>query len=170
MGKEEPLIPFTKNGVDIVEKCQIFEIRDISRVDYTWGVINRLEIRRNRALKEFNKYKNVSVDASIFHEVLDLKTGDVVEVRTKEEIIATLKGAKYKGLSFMPEMLKYCGKQFKVLKKVKKYILEGYKSTCVKPKNTVILENVFCDGSWHGGCDRTCYCLWREKWLKRVEK
>ena len=168
MGKEEPSNIFTKNDADRVEKCQIFEIRDISQVDNMWGIINRLGIRRNRALNEFKKIANKSVGASNFHEVLDLKTGDVIEVRTKEEIIATLKGSKYKGLSFMPEMLKYCGKQFKVLKKVKKYILEGYESTCVRPKNTVILENVFCDGSWHGGCDRTCYCLWREKWLKRV--
>ena len=34
---------------------------------------------------------------------------------------------------------------------------------------TVLLEGVFCDGSAHGGCDRTCFCFWREGWLKRVK-
>jgi len=33
---------------------------------------------------------------------------------------------------------------------------------------TVLLEGVFCDGRAHGNCDRSCFCFWREAWLKRV--
>jgi hypothetical protein len=30
------------------------------------------------------------------------------------------------------------------------------------------LEGVTCDGKAHSGCPRTCYCLWREIWLERI--
>jgi len=88
-------------------------------------------------------------------------------VRSKKEILSTLdSGGKYAGLSFMPTMVKFCGKQFRVLKRIKRYYLEN--RGMLRLKNTIILDGVFCDGSWTGGCDRTCICLWREKWLKRV--
>ena len=99
--------------------------------------------------------------------VLKLKPGELVKIRSEKEILATLDSkGKYKRLSFMPEMLKFCGKKFRVLKRIDNYIVEGLGMR--KLKNTVILDGVFCDGSWHGKCDRTCFCLWREKWLKRV--
>lgn len=68
----------------------------------------------------------------------------------------------------MPEMIKFCGNQYIVLKRVENYIVEGKQGKRINPKNTVILDGVLCDGKWHGGCDRTCFPLWREKWLKRV--
>jgi len=151
-----------------IEKCQIHEIEHTSKVDYLWIFIDRLGLRRNRALKMFRDRKDSSVDASKIPEKIGLKPGELVEVRSEGEILATLEEGKFAGLSFMPEMLKFCGKQFKVLRRINRYIVEGEKSKCIKPRNTVILEGVFCDGSFHGGCDRTCFCLWREKWLKRV--
>jgi hypothetical protein len=33
---------------------------------------------------------------------------------------------------------------------------------------TVLLDGVMCDGTEHGGCDRSCFLFWREEWLKRV--
>ena len=148
--------------------CQILEVESISRVDYFWKIIHKTGIRRKRALKRFHKVKNNEIDPSKIPSVLNLKPEEIVEVRSETEIVATLDGAKYKGLSFMPEMLKFCGKKFKVLKRVEKYIVEGTVGKRVRMKNTVILDGAFCDGSWHGGCDRTCFALWREKWLKRV--
>ena len=150
------------------EKCQIHEIEYNSKTDYLWLFIDKLGLRRNRALKLFQERKDDSIDPSKIPSILNLQPDEIVQVRSEKEIISTLEGSKYDGLSFMPEMLKYCGKNFKVLKRINRYIIEGKKSKCIRPKNTVILEGVFCDGSWHGGCDRTCYCLWREKWLKRV--
>lgn len=149
-------------------KCQIQEIKFLYKQDYIWKFIEKLGLRRRRALKRFNDNRDYSIDSSEMPRVLYLEPGEFVEVRSEKEIISTLSGAKYKGLSFMPEMLKFCGKQFKVLKRVEKYIVEGKEPRSIKPKNTVMLDGVFCDGSWHGGCDRTCYCLWREKWLNRV--
>jgi len=100
---------------------------------------------------------------------LNLKPGEIVEVLSENEILSTLdeKGL-YQRLGFMPEMRKYCGKKFRVLKKVNRMMVEGKGMRRIK--NTVILEGVFCDGEAHGGCQRTCYICWREGWLRRVNE
>ena len=42
-----------------------------------------------------------------------LTVGDFVEVRSKEEILATLDSSgRLDGLPFMPQMFKYCGRRF----------------------------------------------------------
>ena len=99
---------------------------------------------------------------------LNLKPGEFVEVKSKEEILATLDSmGRNRGLYFTPEMVKHCGKRFRVLKQLSKMINEktGEMRTIV---NTVLLEGSICDGKAHGGCQRLCYCLWREIWLRRV--
>jgi hypothetical protein len=102
-------------------------------------------------------------------EVLGLKPGEIVEVKSREEILETLdfKG-RNRGLQFMPEMFKYCGKRFRVLKRVDRMVVAASGKMRSIP-NTVILEGVYCDGKAHGGCQRLCYCLWREVWLRRVK-
>jgi hypothetical protein len=100
---------------------------------------------------------------------LNLKVGEIVMVKSREEIFETLdQKGRNRGLEFMPEMLKYCGKKFRVFKKVDRMILDSSGKMRLIP-NTVILEGVICDGSFHRGCQRTCFCLWREIWLRRVE-
>ena len=149
-------------------ECQMDVMEFLFGQDYLWKIIDKLGIRRRRALKRFSENRDSSIDSSKIPRVLRLKPGEVVRVRSEDEILSSLTGAKYKGLSFMPEMLRFCGEEFKVLKRVERYIVEGGETRSIRPKNTVLLDGVFCDGSWHGGCDRTCYCLWREKWLKRI--
>ncbi|MEM3697170.1 MAG: hypothetical protein QXQ94_06695 [Candidatus Bathyarchaeia archaeon] len=99
---------------------------------------------------------------------LNLVPGEVVEVKTVDEIMSTLdeKGT-LEGLPFMPEMYKYCGKRFKVFKRVNKLIIEGL-GTLRKIENVVILEKAICSGEYHGGCKRSCMLLWKEAWLKRA--
>ena len=100
---------------------------------------------------------------------LDLQLGELVEVRSEKEIFATLDHeGKLRGLNFVPEMRKYCGKRFRVYKKLKKIILEATGELRTVRTPTVFLEGVFCDGKAHGGCDRSCFIFWREAWLKRV--
>ena len=100
---------------------------------------------------------------------LNLQPGELVEVKTKEEILTTLDSrGRNRGLEFTPEMLKYCGGRYCVLKRLDKMINERT-GKMRQIANTVILDGVTCDGKAHGGCQRTCYCLWREIWLKRVE-
>jgi hypothetical protein len=98
----------------------------------------------------------------------NLRSGDFVQVKTKEEIMATLdpKG-RNRGLDFKPEMLKYCGERFRVFKRLDKMINEKT-GKMRQIRNTVILEGVTCDGISHSGCQRNCYCLWREAWLRRI--
>ncbi len=105
------------------------------------------------------------------HETTNLQPGDWVEVRSVEEIFNTLdEHFKNRGMVFMPEMIKYCGKRFKVYKKVKKIMLETPPNLSREIKSpTVFLEGNYCDGEYHNGCDRSCFCFWREVWLKRVE-
>ena len=100
---------------------------------------------------------------------LGLKPGEYVEVKSLNEIRATLdRRGKNRGLAFNPEMLKYCGKRYKVLKRVDKMVIEPT-DTVRQIANTVLLEDVTCDGQTHGDCPRMCYCLWREIWLKRAQ-
>ncbi|MCZ2153738.1 MAG: hypothetical protein LC114_07535 [Bryobacterales bacterium] len=98
-----------------------------------------------------------------------LRAGDWVQVRSKEEILATLdKEGQLDGLPFMPEMLEYCGRRFQVFKRAHK--------TCDPPNgvggrrmpDAVHLEAVRCDGSAHGGCQARCLIFWKEKWLTRL--
>lgn len=102
-------------------------------------------------------------------ENLDLKAGDWVEVRSEREIFDTLDSQdKLKGLRFTPEMVKFCGKRFRVYKRLNKIVLETTGELRKIRTPTVMLEGVFCDGSAHGGCDRSCFCFWREEWLKHA--
>ena len=99
--------------------------------------------------------------------VLNLRPGEIVEVRNESEILAMLdENGTLEGLPFIPEMRKFCRKRFKVLKRVKKIIVEGVGIR--RMLNTVILEGVTCDGEAHGGCKRTCLLFWKEAWLKRA--
>jgi len=100
--------------------------------------------------------------------VLHLRPGDLVRVKTLEEIQATLdpKG-KHRGLVFTPEMTKHCGKEYRVFKRLDLMFDEYHKSQR-RIRDTVLLENVFCGGAGLG-CDRSCFLYWREVWLRRVD-
>jgi len=100
---------------------------------------------------------------------LNLQPGELVDVRSKDEILSTIDNmGKNRGLVFNAEMLKYCGKRYRVWRRLDKMINEKT-GKMRQISNTVILDGVTCDGKAHGGCSRTCYCFWREIWLKRVE-
>jgi len=104
-------------------------------------------------------------------EALNLQPGEWVEVLSVKEIFATLDAhRKLRGLRFTREMEKFCRKHFKVYKRLEKIILEATGELRTIKTPTVLLEGVVCDGSAHGGCDKSCFCFWREAWLKRVSK
>src|SRR4051812_33295434 len=101
---------------------------------------------------------------------LALKVGDLVEVRSAEEIRATLdERGELDGLPFMPEMLAYCGRRLtvhKVAHKLCDYIgLTGMR----RMYDAVHLTESRCDGSAHGGCENRCSIYWKEQWLRRVD-
>jgi hypothetical protein len=102
-------------------------------------------------------------------ESLNLQAGDWVEVRSIDEISLTLdENRKYKGLLFMPEMEKFCGKKFKVFKIAKIIKLESTGEVRRLGNPSIFLDDVYCNGESHEGCDRSCFHSWNEAWLKRV--
>jgi len=99
-----------------------------------------------------------------------LRAGEWVQVRSKEEILQTLdQHGQLEGLPFMPEMFELCGLRFRVFKRAHK--------TCDPPNGmdgrrmlrAVHLEEVRCNGGFHGGCQARCLVFWKESWLRRVE-
>lgn len=102
--------------------------------------------------------------------VKGLRVGDLVEVRSAEEIMATLdERGELENLPFMPEMLKFCGQRLTVHKVAHKLCDTINRSGIHKMENAVHLTNSRCDGASHGGCQTACLLYWKEVWLKRVE-
>ena len=99
-----------------------------------------------------------------------LKSGDRVRVRPFYEIKTTLdeKGF-YKGMLFIDDMVQFCGKIYKVFKRVNKVYMHRDKKM-QKCRGVVLLEGVLCHG--YGAeidCDRTCFFFWKEDWLEKIE-
>ena len=100
-------------------------------------------------------------------ERLNLRPGEWIEVKSKEEILETLDDhGKNRGLRFVPEMFDFCGRRFRVLKRVEKICIENTPDVR-SIRNTVLLENGICQGGGIG-CDRACFHFWREIWLRRA--
>jgi hypothetical protein len=101
---------------------------------------------------------------------LDLQPGELVEVRSREEITQTLdREGRNRGLHTDWESLRHCGKRFRVLRRVDRMILED-SGNMRELKNTVILEGAECSGLLRRGCARNGYPFWREAWLRRIER
>jgi hypothetical protein len=98
-----------------------------------------------------------------------LKPGDWVRVKSANEIFATLDAnGRHRGLGIVPEMTRFCGKQFRVFKNVNQICIETTGEIRKIRTPTVLLEGGICDGSFHGGCDRSLFIFWREAWLEKV--
>jgi hypothetical protein len=102
---------------------------------------------------------------------LSLRVGDFVEVRSEQEVLATLDDqGTLDGMPFMPEMLEYCGKRFRVAKRADKTCDTITLTGLRRLYDTVHLEGLRCSGSAHDGCQAYCFLFWKEAWLKRVKK
>lgn len=102
--------------------------------------------------------------------VLGLRVGDVVEVRSAEEILATLdENGELDELPFMPEMLAFCGRRLTVHKVANKLCDYISHTGLRRMPDAVHLTAARCDGSAHGQCENACSLYWKEKWLKRVD-
>lgn len=96
------------------------------------------------------------------------RTNDLVEVRSKEEILATLdKQGCVDGMPFMPEMLQFCEHTFRVRAVAHKTCDTARQTWTGRRLNaSVHLAGVRCDGSAHGGCQAECNLFWKDEWLK----
>jgi hypothetical protein len=100
-----------------------------------------------------------------------LRAGDWVEVRSREEILATLdRDGRLAGMPFMPEMLPYCGRRFRVYKSAHKGCdTIRHWEVMRRIDDAVHLEGLRCNGSSHGGCQAACLFYWHTAWLKPAD-
>jgi hypothetical protein len=101
---------------------------------------------------------------------LPLRPGDVVEVKSPGEILATLDSGDALGdMPFMPEMLAHAGRRYMVSRRVDKICDTVATTGSRRLHSTVYLDDLRCDGSAHGGCQAGCRLYWNEAWLRRVD-
>lgn len=103
------------------------------------------------------------------HRARKHRRGDLVEVRSQSEILATLDAQGWlEGLPFMPEMAKHCGRRFRVHRRASKVFIDRHYYVA-RLKGWVLLEGVRCDGASHGGCQMACLVFWNDAWLKPAD-
>jgi hypothetical protein len=101
---------------------------------------------------------------------LHLRVGDVVEVKSAQEIMATLdENGELDNLPFMPEMLGFCGRRMTVHKVAHKLCDALTWTGMHRMTRAVHLTGARCDGWAHGGCQTACSLYWKEDWLRRVD-
>jgi hypothetical protein len=93
--------------------------------------------------------------------------GDKVTVKSPREILETLdRAGTLDGLPFMPEMVRYCGRTFVVSKRIERTCEESEKGMR-RIRDVVFLEDLRCDGSAHGDCQKGCLIFWKDAWLEK---
>jgi hypothetical protein len=104
-------------------------------------------------------------------ELLDLKPGELVEVKSKEEIVQTLDAKdRNRGMTFDTEMMRYCGQRARVLRRVERILDEKTGKLLHLKGDCIVLEGVTCTAEYNQYCPRSIYPYWREIWLRRVEE
>jgi hypothetical protein len=98
----------------------------------------------------------------------DFLVGDEVEIKSLEEIQATLdENGCLGGMPFMPEMVAFCGRRGRVFRSVDKIYDYGRTRLMRRLPGCVLVSGLRCDGEPHGGCQARCYVIWRTEWLRR---
>jgi hypothetical protein len=102
---------------------------------------------------------------------MEIKAGDLVEVRSREEVLATLdEQGCLDGLPFMPEMLPFCGRRFRVQAVAHKTCDTVFNRGGLRVRNALHLEELRCDGSAHGGCQASCLLFWKTSWVRKISE
>ena len=103
-------------------------------------------------------------------EPLDLQPGDLVRIKSKREIEATLdKTNRNRGLFFDHEMSRFCGRTATVRSRVSRIIEERNGEMIEIKSDCLILDGVMCASDYHRFCTRSIYSYWREIWLEKVD-
>lgn len=98
----------------------------------------------------------------------ELRRGDLVEVKSPSEILATLdEHGDLDGLPFMPEMAACCSRRFSVERRAEK-VCDSVLLGSIRLPDVVMLDDLRCDGSGHDGCQAECRIFWKEDWLRQV--
>jgi hypothetical protein len=104
---------------------------------------------------------------------LNLQHGELVRIKSYDDILKTLDTSnRNRGLYFDAEEVPYCGRIYRVLKRVSKIIDERTGKMREMKTPCVILDSVVCQSRFSECrmfCPRSIYSYWREIWLERVE-
>lgn len=102
-------------------------------------------------------------------EQLNLQPGEMVRIKTKEQIEATLNEDRLnRGMGFEEEMSRYCGGTARVQALVTRCLDERTGQMLTMKTPCIILEDVVCAGVYNANCPREFVSFWREIWLERV--
>jgi len=133
----------------------------------------KLYQRADALIEKFSSNKlSDKVAAVLENKAEPLKAGDLVRIKSKEQIEATLNHlGRLKGCSFMDDAMgPYVGTVQRVLKPMERFVDER-DLTVKKAKGLVLLEGVMCQGTTtFGRCDRSCLLFWREEWMEKIEE
>lgn len=99
----------------------------------------------------------------------DLAVGDVVRIKTWEEIRQTLDGqGRNRGLAFGREALAYCGRTARISGRVERMIDDATGTMIHITSDCFILDDVACRGDYTRSCTRGLYQFWRPIWLEKI--
>ena len=105
-------------------------------------------------------------------KTLNLQPGELIQIKPYREILQTLNTRSLnRGLYWDAEEVPYCGKTFRVLKRVERIINEKTGKMQEMKTPSVILDSVICESRYSECrmfCPRSIYPYWREIWLERV--
>jgi hypothetical protein len=103
---------------------------------------------------------------------LDLQPGELVRIKSYEEILATLNTAnKNRGLYFDAELVPFCGGTYRVKSRLTTFIDEKTGRMVTTKSPAILLEGVWCQARYSDCrmlCPRSIHSWWREIWLERV--
>jgi hypothetical protein len=100
--------------------------------------------------------------------------GEEVRVKTGDKVITSFHSTQnaIEGCLFTKQMWDYCGSTYKVVKIVNGIFNEHRQRTFKTKSPLYILEGLICNGSvedFPQKCDHSCFLLWHEKWLEKVQ-
>lgn len=104
---------------------------------------------------------------------LDLQVGELVRIRDYGEILDTVdEQLVNRGMSFHPEMVPYCGRTFRVHRRVRTIVNERTGKLTELKNPCLVLDGADCIGRYTRplNCPRGSPPYWREIWLERVEE
>ena len=103
---------------------------------------------------------------------LNLQAGEMVRVKSHEEILKTITTSnRNRGMLWDAELVPYCGKRFRVLKRVTQLISEQTGKMLMMKTPCIVLDSVVCQARYSSCrmfCPRAMYPYWREVWLERI--
>jgi hypothetical protein len=103
---------------------------------------------------------------------LDLRPGELVRVKSHEEILNTVDTAnKNRGMYWDAELVPYCGGTYRVLRRVSRLIGERTGKMLEMKSACIALDSVLCQARYSSCrmfCPKGMYPYWREIWLERV--